>query len=77
MLFFRSEEHLRNWEDFSSEKEEGIISLPDLVSMFSADFFRRRMDPDSVSRMREYLGGVIGALIAIGKVGPYWLPKRA
>ena len=74
MHFFRSEEHLRNWADFSPEKEEGIISLPDLVRLFSPDFFRRRLDPDYISHMQEYIGGFLGTLAEIGKTGPYWLP---
>jgi hypothetical protein len=74
MHFFRSEEHLRNWTGFSSEKEEGIISLSDLVKLFSPDFFRKRLAPDYVSNMQEYIGGFLAAMKEIGKTGPYWLP---
>jgi len=74
MLFFRSEEHLRNWARFDPETEEGIFPLPDLVKLFSIDFFRRRMDSDYITNMHEYMGGFITALMEIGKTGSFWLP---
>ena len=74
MLFFRSEEHLRNWEDFSADNEDGIVLLADLVKLFSIDFFRNRMDKDYVSRVGEYMGGFFATLHEIGKTGPFWVP---
>lgn len=74
MHFFRSEEHLRNWADFSPDKEEGIVVLDDLVKMFSGNFFRRRLDPDYVSNLQEYIGEFLATMKEIGKTGPYWLP---
>jgi hypothetical protein len=74
MLFFRSEEHLRNWTDFSPETEDGIIKLSDLVTLFSISFFRRRLDPDYVSHVPEYMGEFFATLAAIGKQGPFWVP---
>ena len=74
MLFFRSEEHLRNWADFDAEKEDGIIPFPDLVKLFSIEFFRRRLDPDYISCMQEYLAEFFATLKEIGKTGPFWLP---
>ena len=74
MHFFRSEEHLRNWAGFNVEKEGGIISLSDLVKLFSVDLFRRRLDPDYISHYQEYMGGFMKRLQEIGKRGPYWLP---
>ena len=75
MNLFRSEEHIRNWARFDPATGEGIIALPDLVKLFSANYFRRRLDPDWVSRSREYAFGIIEALKEIGKTGPFW--KRA
>ncbi len=74
MHYFRSEEHLRNWAGFDEEKESGIISLSDLVSWFSIDLFRRRLDPDYISHYQEYGAGFIAKLMEIGKRGPYWIP---
>jgi hypothetical protein len=74
MLFFRSEEHLRNWSDFSEDKKDGIVSLPDLVQLFSIDFFKRRLDADYVSRVPEFMAEFFATLKAIGKTGPFWVP---
>lgn len=72
MLFFRSEEHLRNWSMFKPETEEGIIALSDLVKLFSANFFKRRLDPDYVSRSKEYGKGFIQGFNALEKAGLFW-----
>jgi len=74
MNFFRSEEHIRNWAQFDSRKEEGIISLKDLVKIFSGELFRRRLDPDFFSHSEEYRKERVGTLKEIGKTGPFWLP---
>jgi len=76
MNLFRSEEHIRSWDRFASETEEGIIALDDLVKMFSGNYFRRRMDPDWVSRSREYAMQMVATMGEIGKSGPFWQPVK-
>jgi hypothetical protein len=78
MNLFRSEEHIRNWAGFEAGTEEGIIPLDDLVTLFSGNYFRRRTDPDWVSRSREYAGEMVMTFKEIGKTGPFWqLPSKA
>ena len=72
MNLFRSEEHIRNWAGFDPATEEGIISLPDLVKLFSGNYFRRRLDLDWVSRSREYGREMVAIFAQIGKTGPFW-----
>jgi hypothetical protein len=72
MNLFRSEEHIRNWARFDPATEEGIIALPDLVKLFSGNYFRRRLDPDWVSRSREYGREMVALFVEIGKTGPFW-----
>jgi len=74
MNFFRSEEHIRKWAQFDSRSEEGVISLKDLVKIFSGEFFRRRIDPDYFSHSQEYRKERAGTLKEIGKGQPFWLP---
>ncbi len=77
MNLFRSEEHIRNWKSFVEGTDEGILSLPDLVRLFTGPFFQRRMDEDYVSHMHEYLGGMIQTMKELGKTGPFWKkPKK-
>jgi hypothetical protein len=77
MNFFRSEEHIRNWARFDTAAEEGIMTLPDLVKLFSSSYFRRRLDPDWVSRSREYGREMIETMKEIGKTGPFWKRPKA
>ncbi|MFH0844949.1 MAG: hypothetical protein ABIG67_07200 [Pseudomonadota bacterium] len=72
MNLFRSEEHIRNWARFDQATEEGIISLTDLVKLFSGNFFCRRMDPDWVTHSHGYAREMVGTMKEIGKVGPFW-----
>jgi len=72
MNLFRSEEHVRHWHGFKPNTEEGIIPLDDLVRLFSGSYFRRRMDPDWVSRSREYAVEMVQTLGQIGKTGAFW-----
>jgi len=76
MNLFRSEEHIRNWDRFAPDTEEGIIPLADLVKLFSGSYFRRRLDPDWVSRSRQYAGEMVATMSEIGKTGPFWQPVK-
>ena len=77
MNLFRSEEHIRNWARFDPASEEGIISMADLVKLFSGSYFRKRMDPDWVSRSREYAREMVATLKEIGKTGPFWMRPKS
>ncbi len=72
MTFFRSEEHLRNWARFDAEKAGGIISLPDLVKLFSGNMFRKRMESDYFSRRQEYIGELMADLPKLDNAGSFW-----
>jgi hypothetical protein len=75
MNLFRSEEHVRNRARFDPSTEEGIVSLSDLVKLFSANHFTRRLDPDYVSR-GLYADEFIEALSELGKTRPLWSPQN-
>jgi len=73
MNLFRSEEHVRNLVDFDPATEGGIISLPNLVSLFSVGHFIRRLDPDYFSR-GQYASDFVAAVTELGKTRPFWSP---
>lgn len=77
MLFFRSEEHLHNWAQFDPAIKEGIISLSDLVKLFSGSFFKKRMDPDYASHIREYGAEIVKDLQKLERAGSFWQLQRA
>ncbi|MEJ2165535.1 MAG: hypothetical protein P8X90_08395 [Desulfobacterales bacterium] len=76
MNLFRSEEHIRSWSGFKPGTEEGIIPLGDLATLFSGNYFRRRLDPDWVSRSRDYAREMVKTFAEIGKTGPFWQRSR-
>jgi hypothetical protein len=69
MLFFRSEEHLKNWARYDSATQGGISQLEGLLSMFSSNLFKRRMDPDYFSKMKSYVKELRGELGGNDKIG--------
>ena len=71
MLFFRSEEDLKNWEQYDSATEGGISQLDGLLTMFSGNVFKRRMDPDYFSNMKTYLGELIAEAGSNEKIGVF------
>ena len=64
---------MRNWVGYDADKEGGIIALRDLMKWFSAEMFRRRLDPDYMTKSQEYQGSFLAPLLEMGKVGPYWV----
>jgi hypothetical protein len=76
MLFFRSEEHLRNWEGFSEHKTGGIIPLRTLMKFFSGPYFARRREPDYFSHMGRYLFQMIASLDQLDGAGAFWKMNR-
>jgi len=77
MNLFRSEEHIRNWVQFDPASEEGIISLNDLIRLFSCELFRRRMESGYLSRIGEYRKEFWKILEELGAERPFWLPPGA
>ena len=74
MNLFRSEEHIRNWAGYDPATAEGILSLEDLMRLFSGKIFQRRLDPDYVTKCREYLGEWLAELSELAKKRPFWSP---
>jgi hypothetical protein len=72
MNLFRSEEHIRNWTRYDPATEEGIFPLESIVSLFSGDLFKHRLDPDYVSRSQDYFGGLLSVIAEIAKTRPFW-----
>jgi hypothetical protein len=76
MHFFRSEEHLRNWEGFEEKKKGGIITLGSLMQFFSGPYFAKRLQPDYYSHMSDYLFAMIASLDGLDNAGSFWRMNR-
>jgi len=71
MLFFRSEEHLKSWEQYDPATVGGISQLDGLLTMFSGNVFKRRMDPNYFSNMKTYLGELVAEAGGNEKTGVF------
>ena len=76
MNFFRSEEHLCNWEGFQEKKRGGIIALSSLMRFFSGPYFTNRRQPDYYSHMGEHLFAMLSSLDTLENAGSYWRMAR-
>ncbi|MCP4667579.1 MAG: hypothetical protein GY849_14575 [Deltaproteobacteria bacterium] len=69
MNLFRSEEHVGKWSGFKPETDGGIVSLANMVRLFSGNFFTKRLEPDYVSHMREYMMEMV---VTFKEMGSFW-----
>ncbi len=72
MNLFRSEEHIRGWSRFDREAEQGIVPLEGLVTLFSLDMFKKRLEPDYATRSHTYAKEFLAAVAELGKTRPFW-----
>lgn len=76
MNLFRSEETVAGWSQTTPGSEDGILPVRTWAEMFSADLFRRRLDPDYLSKVPEYLGAMMALMQELGMRGPYFFAPR-
>ena len=60
---------MKNWAQFDPDTEGGISQLDGLLTMFSSNIFKRRLDTDYMTKMRGYIGELIGEMGSNDKVG--------
>ena len=74
MNLFRSEEHVRIWPFYDPDSAESIMPLSNWATAFSGPLFRNRLEPDYLSRVKEYAPLMLFSLEKLGKKGPFWTP---
>ncbi|OGL25134.1 MAG: hypothetical protein A3G44_01270 [Candidatus Rokubacteria bacterium RIFCSPLOWO2_12_FULL_73_47] len=75
MNLFRSEGDARRWSLFDPASEDGFISLPDLLVLFSTESRRHLLGGDYLERWAgRRWPERRDALQRIGKAIPYWMP---
>ena len=57
---------------YDAISEDAIMPLADWAEVFAGDLFRKRLEPDYLSKLGEYYGGFPGTLSKLGKKGPFW-----
>lgn len=66
MNLFACEENVFKWSQTDPQSAGGIRPLADWAAVFSIDLFRRRLDPDYLSKMADYRGEMGRVLQARG-----------
>lgn len=76
MNLFACEENVFEWSQTDPESGDGIRPLEDWAAVFSTDLFRRRLDPDYLSKMGDYRGQMGAALLERSMTGPWFFRPR-
>ncbi len=72
MNLFRSEEHARNWSGFANDAEGGLLSLAEVMAIFSAPTFRERLNGRYISARPSLRPGLLEAVAAVTQDHPFW-----
>ena len=75
MNLFRSEEHVKSWSQYDPVSAESVMPLSDWALAFSGRGLRNRLQPDYLSRIKEYGPDLFVALQKLGKSGAFWTPE--
>lgn len=76
MNLFACEDNVFKWSQTDPESGGGIRPLEDWAAVFSIGLFKRRLDPDYLSKLPEYAGGMRGMLTERGMTGPWFFRPR-
>ncbi len=72
MNLFACEDNVFKWSQTDPQSGDGIRPLVDWAAVFSIDLFRRRLDPDYLSKMIEYREEMREVLEERGLTGPWF-----
>ena len=76
MNLFACEDNVFKWSQTDPESGDGIRPLEDWAAVFSIDLFRRRLDPDYLTRIPEYAGQMRHKLTERGMTGPWFFRPK-
>ena len=72
MNLFACEDNVFKWSQTDPGSGDGIRPLADWAAVFSIDLFRRRLDPDYLSKMADYRADMRAVLEERGMTGPWF-----
>lgn len=76
MNIFVSKETCMQWSQTDPSMTDAFLTVEQISAMFSMPLFRRRMDPDFLSKMQEYRAAGLPTLIEHGMTGELFLPPQ-
>lgn len=72
MNLFRSEEHVKRWPLYVRAAEDYVMPVADWARVFEGPLFRKRLEPDYLEKVDEYLAQYHDDLHTLGKASPFW-----
>ena len=72
MNLFRSEEHAKNWSGFREEAAGGLLSLADVLTIFSSSNFRERNSGRYISGLADLRAEQIETIRRVTDGHPFW-----
>ena len=72
MNLFACEENVFHWSQTDPNSGDGIRLVEDWAAVFSIDLFRRRLDPDYLSKMQSYRAEMRAVLEQREMTGPWF-----
>jgi hypothetical protein len=76
MNLFACEDNVFKWSQTDPDSGGGIRPLEDWAAVFSIDLFRRRLDPDYLSKMADYRAEMRDVLTERGMTGDWFFRPR-
>jgi hypothetical protein len=76
MNLFACEDNVFKWSQTDPKSGDGIRPVADWAAVFSIDLFRRRLDPDYLSKMQSYRAEMRAVLEERGMTGPWFFRPR-
>ena len=76
MNLFACEENVFKWSQTDPDSGDGIRPLADWAALFATDLFRRRLEPDYLSKMDDYRKQMGAVMRERGMTGPWFMPPR-
>ena len=76
MNLFACEDNVFKWSQTDPNSGDGIRPVEDWAAVFSIDLFRRRLDPDYLSKMQSYRAEMRAVLEQRGMTGPWFFRPR-
>ena len=77
MNLFACEDNVMSWSQTDPESAGGIRPLEDWAAVFSIDLFRRRLDPDYLTKMADYRADMGKVLVERGMTGDWFFRPRS
>jgi len=76
MNLFACEDNVFKWSQTDPKSGDGIRPVEDWAAVFSIDLFRRRLDPDYLSKIQSYRAEMRAVLERRGMTGPWFFRPR-